>query len=288
MNINEFKKQEMFKFENKNLDITKILNIMLLKNKYNQMLNKVISLDGYTYLYFDELTQNMNRLNDNISRNNSEDILHISHQRGRFEYTLSFDYYNNIHILNTFKYFRKYSRPDYTNYLKIKYILTLKNITEKIATQRLKNYINFLDVHNSNILLLLTWMFYTKSKNKYNLNSASKMSKFNFLKDDNLLFNDPTQIIEMLYESFQIIQNNKAIKYHNIKIGHINLIYDIYEISIKLHNFLIIKLDKLEKLLKYKYIDNIKIQLLTDYLINNNEIEKVKNGIQKYIFNSLV
>ena len=309
MNIDKFKNKSILTIEsNSSLNIIdQMFLILLMKQKYSQYLASLHeSLDKSISLYFDNIDNPKYQADvafrKNLLVDKYKNKLHVycykyNNRVENLEYALQYIYDDDdiLDKLNMFPYFRKYNNRDMyvERYLSLKFKIRISSSTTNIDNV-LKNYMKFQDIRKKNILVLLNWLATSKNKNNnYSINSVSKMSnKFDFLFDEKLLFNDVSNFIDIFYNCLQSIFNiDKYHRYTKIKIDN-NLTLLSYSdyILIKLYVFNIFKLkfDDINQLLTYKYVDNISIQLLTDYLINNNEIEKVKNGIQKYIFNSLV
>jgi len=308
MNIDKFKNKSILTIEpNSSLNIIdQMFLILLMKQKYSQYLASLHeSLDKSISLYFDHINnpkyQTDVTFRKNLLVDKYKNKLHVycykhNNRIENLEYALQYIYDDDdiLDKLNMFPYFRKYNNRDMyiERYLSLKFKIRISSSTTNIDNI-LKNYMKFQDIRKKNILVLLNWLTTSKNKNNnYSINGVSKMlNKFDFLFDEKLLFNDVSNFINIFYDCLQSISNiDKYHRYANLKIdNNLTVLSHSDHILIKLYVFNIFKLefDNINQLLTYKYVDNISIQLLTDYLINNNLMGTFQKKIEKFIFNSM-
>jgi len=299
VNLDEFKTCKSFNFSvNNPWDSLKIFQIIISKLKY-KMYPAKLHYDIPNNIYSLMFSKYLNKESINISLPDRNDSLIINTSSTGVTQRLKFKTFTKeAHSqLNKFLYYRAYNNSidfpisiitqEYISHISItdddddRYTIKINNVNQ--------NYLQFVDIHNLNIMILLTWIFSSSDIGRYTFNVISKIKdKFNFLLDDTLLMNNKRPLIEFLYDICDILcYKNSKIHNHNIKIGPISFTINDDNINIKLHSFEIFS-GPYSKILKFKYVDDIKFQLFIDYITCNTYHQKIEDGFNKYIFKHII
>lgn len=294
MNIEEFERCQEFTFTSDNhWSVLKIFQIIISKLKYQHYPTR-LNYNDIDKTYSLQFNNSVINNNINISFSKCNESLVITTTKHRITQTLKITTpVEELYKLNNFLYYRLYSNyptttiiNEYSLPIAINDDIKIESYINKIDGIN-KNYLNFIQIHKSNIMLLLTWIF---NQQIYSFNTVAKINnKFNFLLDDKLLMNDKKEMIDMFYNVCNIICYKESKIYNNyIKIGDIALVLYNERLIIKLHTLKIFDDNYITYLSKFKYVDDVKLQLLADYIINNNYQQKLENGFNKYIFKNIV